>query len=100
MHLFRGPVGNNKNSMKFLFQHLLNLALGKVKKWEIGLINTITQWSDRLTHTYINPNPTVGGGGNLAPRVTVFALVVSTDISVDFDTFVNSYFGLSFDLRR
>ena len=26
--------------------------------------------------------------------------MVSTDIFVDSDTFVNSYFGLSFDLRR
>ena len=36
VHLFRGPVGGvkNKNSIKFLFQHLLNLVLGKVKKFE------------------------------------------------------------------
>ena len=33
---FRGPVGGvkNKNSIKFLFQNLLNLVLGKVKKFE------------------------------------------------------------------
>ena len=36
VHLFRGPVWGvtNKNSIKFLFQHLLNLVLGKVKKFE------------------------------------------------------------------
>ena len=35
----------------------------------------------------------------MAPRVTVFALMVIIDILVDSDTFVNSYFGLSFNLR-
>ena len=36
VHLFRGPVGGvkNKNSIQFLFQHLLNFVLGKVKKFE------------------------------------------------------------------
>ena len=36
MDLFRGPVGGvkNKNSIKLLFQHLLNLVLGKVEKFE------------------------------------------------------------------
>ena len=36
MHLFREPVGGvkNENSIKLLFEHLLNLVLGKVEKFE------------------------------------------------------------------
>ena len=36
VHIFRWPVGivKNKKSIKFFFQHLLNLVLGKVKIFE------------------------------------------------------------------
>ena len=36
----------------------------------------------------------------MAPPSTFFALVISRNIFMDPDPFVNSYFGLSFDLRR
>ena len=40
-----------------------------------------------------------GSGGHMAPPCTFFSLVISGDIFRDPDPFVNSYFGLSFDLR-
>ena len=42
----------------------------------------------------------VEGGGHMAPPLTFFTLAITRDIFMDPDPFVNSYFGLSFDLRR